>query len=238
MVQEITKLDSPIDVMYLMHAAFHALSERVEQMAADAQQGSDLSEFRESFDFWVKQLLYHATAEDTYMTAPLVDCQPARDNETEHAELARQGTELVGFLDKGDEAGISDSIKATVLALGEQEHRELADTLQEVEDLLKQEMGRDKVVARTRRHLYQRVLALRVLEFDHFENEEAFVVSLVRERIGEDDQLQMAKHLLMDDKAENPRWIIDWVRSELTPSEGALLDALEARFSGAPTASS
>ena len=234
MAQEITKLDGPIDVMYLMHVAFEALSERVERLAAKGQEGGDLSEFRESFDLWVKQLLYHATAEDTYMTAPLVNCQPARDNEAEHAKLAEQGRELVEFLDRGDEAGISDSIKSTVLALEEQEHRELADRLREVEEVLKKEMGREKVVARTRRHLYQRVMELRVLEFDHFENEEAFVLPLVRDRIGEQQQLELIRYLLIENQAENPRWIIDWVGSELTPKERALLDALEARFSEAP----
>lgn len=234
MAQEITKLDSPIDVMYLMHSAFQAISERVERLAAEAQEGGDLGTFREQFDFWVKQLLYHATAEDTYMTAPLVNCQPARENEAEHAALAQQGTELVAYLDKGDEAGISDSIRTAVLALEEAEHKELAARLHEVEEVLKKEIGRDKVLARTRRHLYQRVMALRVLEFDHFENEEAFVVPLVRDRIGEQQQLELVRYLLIDDRAENPRWIIDWVGSELAPKERALLDALEARFSEAP----
>ena len=234
MAQEITKLDSPIDVMYLMHAAFEALSERVERLAAEGQEGGDLGKFRESFDLWVKQLLYHATAEDTYMTAPLVNCQPARDSEAEHAELVQQGTELVAYLEKGDEAGVSDSIKSTILALEKQEHKELVARLHEVEEVLKKEIGREKVVARTRRHLYQRVMAFRVLEFDHFENEEAFVVPLVRERIDEQQQLEMVRYLLIDDRVENSRWIVDWVGSELAPKERALLYALEARFSEAP----
>ena len=237
MAQKITKLDSPIDVMYLMHAAFEALSQRVERLAAGGQEGGDLSEFRESFDFWVKQLLYHATTEDTYMTAPLVNCQPARESEAEHAELAEQGKELIAYLDKGDEAGISDSIRTAVLALEEGEHKELAGRLEEVEEILKKEIGRDKVLARTRRHLYQRVMALRVLEFDHFENEEAFVLTLVRERIAEEQQLGMVRHLLIDDEAENPRWIIDWVAEELAPAQRNLLASLEARFSEVPIAS-
>ena len=101
---------------------------------------------------------------------------------------------------------------------------------QEVEDALKQEIGQDRVLARTRRHLYQRVMAMRVLEFDHFENEEAFVVSLVGERISEQQQLEMARHLLFDDEAEDPRWIIDWVAAELTPAGRSLLSELESRL--------
>ncbi|MCH8206700.1 MAG: hypothetical protein IH956_06810 [Chloroflexi bacterium] len=60
MTDEITRLDSPIDVMYLMHKAFRVQSERTEHLAARAQDGSDLGEFMDSFNFWVRQLLYHA----------------------------------------------------------------------------------------------------------------------------------------------------------------------------------
>ena len=230
MSQEITKLESPIEVMSLMHEAFRAVSLRVERLAAEAQEGGDLGPFREAFDFWVKQLLYHATAEDTYMTAPLADSQPARDNEAEHAELAQRGGDLIAFMERGDEAGLSDSVKAAVLSLEKKEHKELTSKLKQVEDLLKKEIGHHRVVARARRHLYQQVMALRVLEFDHFENEEAFVISLVQERISEQQQLEIARHLLLDADAENPRWIIDWVADELPPAQRSLLSALEGRF--------
>ena len=95
MVEEITRLDSPIDVMYLLHKAFRAHSDRTEELAAQAEKGGDLKQFMEAFDFWIKQLLYHATTEDKYMTGPLTDQQPARDNEAEHAELVRQAGETV-----------------------------------------------------------------------------------------------------------------------------------------------
>ncbi|MCH8062045.1 MAG: hypothetical protein IH861_06040, partial [Chloroflexi bacterium] len=87
-----------------------------------------------------------------------------------------------------------------------------------------------KVVARTRRHLYRRVMGLRVLEFDHFENEEAFVCSIVRDRMSEKEQLDIVRRLLIDDTADDPRWIIDWVAEELEPRERKLLAELEARF--------
>ena len=91
------------------------------------------------------------------MTGPIADSQPARDNESEHAELAGQGTDLVNFMVRGDEAGLSDSVKAAVMGLEDAEHKALAQDLQDVADLLKKEIGQDKVTARTRRHLYQRV---------------------------------------------------------------------------------
>ena len=185
MLEEITKLAHPIDAMVLMHKAFHNLSLRTEQLAADGQSGDDLAEFKSSFDFWVKQLLYHAEIEDNYMTAPLTDSQPARDNEAEHDELRAQGGELIEFIGKGDTAGLEGSVRAAMLALEEEQHKELIEKVHEVEEVLKQEMGEDRVISRTRRHLYRRVTAMRVLEFDHFENEEAFVCSIVRDRMSE-----------------------------------------------------
>lgn len=231
MIEEITKLEAPIDVMILMHKAFHAASAKTEAQAAGLETGGDLGAFKKSFEFWITQLLYHATAEDKYMTAPLTDSQPARDNEAEHAELAKQGGELIEYMEKGDSAGLEDNVKAAMLALEEKQHVELVEKAKEVEALLMQEIGKDRVVARTRRHLYRRVMALRVLEFDHFENEEAFVCSLVRDRIDEQAQLGIVKQLLIDESAENPRWVIDWVASELSPGERKLLADLEARFS-------
>ncbi len=231
MAEEITKLDSPIDVMYLLHKAFRAQSARTERLAAGLEEGGDLRAFKEAFEFWGKQLLYHAGAEDDYMTAPLADSQAARDNEAEHEELRQYATEVIEFLEKGDAAGLAENVQAAMLALEGEQHEELAERFQGVEDLLKKAIGEDKVVARTRRHLYRRVMALRILEYDHFENEEAFVLSLVRERMSEHQQLEVAKRLLIDQDAEGPEWVIDWVASELSPGERKLLADLEARFS-------
>ena len=48
---------------------------------------------------------------------------------------------------------ISDGVKAAVMGLEDAEHKALGLDLQDVADLLKIEIGRDKVTARTRRHL-------------------------------------------------------------------------------------
>lgn len=236
MMEDITRLESPIDVMVLMHKAFHALSVRVEALAAEGENGGDLSEFKKGFEFWVTQLIYHADTEDQYMTDPLKDSQPARDNETEHAELKVHGGGILEFVGKGDEAGLEDNVKAAMLTLDEQQHDDLMDSAKNIQDILTNEMGQDKVMARTRRHLYRKVMDMRILEFDHFENEEAFVCSLVRDQMNEAQQLDLAKRLLIQESAENPRWIIDWVAEELKPNERQLLAELEARFEGISTA--
>ena len=236
MMEDITRLDSPIDVMVLMHKAFHALSLRVEGLAAASEKGGDLTEFQKGFEFWVKQLVYHATTEDDYMTGPLKNSQPARDNETEHVELVKHATGIVEFLGKGDTAGLEANVKAAMITMDEQQHEELVDSAKEIQEILTREMGRDKVITRTRRHLYRKVMDMRILEFDHFENEEAFVCSLVRDQMSEQQQLDLVKRLLVDESAEDPRWVIDWVAEELKPNERQLLADLEARFQGISTA--
>ncbi len=56
-------------------------------------------------------------------------------------------------------------------------------------------------------------------------------MSLVRERMSEHQQLEVAMRLLIDQDAEGPGWVIDWVASELSLGERKLLADLEARFS-------
>ena len=46
MLVDITRLDHPIDVMVLIHKAFHALSLRVEDLAAESQEGGRPEGFR------------------------------------------------------------------------------------------------------------------------------------------------------------------------------------------------
>ena len=203
-----------------------------QELAAKGQDGGDLGEFEKSFGFWVKQLLHHTKAEDEYMTAPLTDLKPARDNEAEHAELVRQGGEIVEFLAKGDTAGLAKDVQSA-LALEERQHKELVERVQEAEDALVVAIREKQVLARTRRHLYSRVMAMANAELDHFENEEAFVCPLISEKFSEERQLGMVKHLLIDPYDDDPRWIIDWVASELGPGERELLSDLEAKIEAA-----
>ena len=81
------------------------------------------------------------------MTGPIADSQPARDNESEHAELAGQWTDLVNFMVRGDEAVLSDSVKAAVMGLEDAEHLALAQHLQDVADPQKKAIGQYKMTA-------------------------------------------------------------------------------------------
>ena len=170
--ENMNRLEDPIDVMPLMHKAFRAVSDRTEELASKASTLEDIEELNQAFGFWVKQILYHATVEDEVMTGPLKDSQPARDNETEHADLAGKAGELAEFIGKGQGAGLAESVRDAAFTLEDEQHKELEDRFHEVEAALHQVLGDKKVTARTIRHIHSRVMGVRILELDHFENEE------------------------------------------------------------------
>ncbi|MCH8296659.1 MAG: hypothetical protein IH873_01200 [Chloroflexi bacterium] len=226
------KLEDPIDVMPLIHKAFRAVSDRTEALAAKASTFEDIAEMNGEFGNWVKQIVYHAAVEDEVMTGPLKDSQPARDNEREHAELAGKAGDLTSFIAMGNAAGLEESVREAAFSLEEEQHLALEEKFHEVETALKDVLGEKKVTARTIRHIHSRLIGVRILELDHFENEEAFVLSLVRDEMDEARQLNIVRRLLIDESAEDPRWIIDWVYSELDSEDQALLKDLETRFQG------
>jgi len=196
MTAEITKLESPIDAMYLIHKALSAMAARVETLIEQLEEGGSLQPFQAAFSRWAMALGYHAETEDRYMTVLLPDSKPARENEVAH--------------------------------------RGLAERLEEVQADLHEAIERAVVSARTQRHLYGKVVALRIAQDDHFEEEEAFVLPLIRQRIGEAQQLEMARRLLIDQDAEDMRWILDWVAGDLTPTQQQWLAGLADRFQEVP----
>ena len=180
--------------------------------------------------------MYHADVEDRYMTAPLTDFQPARLNEAEHVELATLLEDLASYTARGQARELEQRVKAAIIALHDQPHTELMERLEDVLAVLDEETGRTRVIARTKRHLYGKVVALRICQDDHLESEEAFVLPEVRERLSQAQQLEIAKRLLINEEAEQPDWILGWLAKELTPGDGRLLNDLTARFESLSTA--
>ena len=232
--ESIRKLDNPIDVMPLIHKAFRAVSERIEFLAADTSTDGGITELAKVFRFWAKQILFHATIEDEVITNALnkggLVRQAITDNETEHAILKGKAGELIGFFGRPSGYAAKDILRETAFTIEDDQHRELEKHVHEVETLINTALGEEKVTARTIRHAHSQLVTLRVLELDHFENEEAFVCSLVRDEVSEVDQLDMVRRLLIDDTADEPRWVIDWVYSELCPEDQNSLKDLEARI--------
>jgi hypothetical protein len=176
-------------------------AEKVEREADRLEEGSSLQPFRAAFNEWATALMYLSERED---------------------EL---------FVDHHSHAATpEDDSQAAILAANSDEHREMDEKFQNVMDVLNVEIGRTSVIRRTRQHLFGAVLALRIAQQDHIENERAFVLPSLKQRLNSQEQLEMVRGLLVDSMASDPRWIIDWVASELDPGEKELLADLEAKF--------
>ena len=89
--------------------------------------------------------------------------------------------------------------------------------------MLNYEIGRGQVIARTQRHLYQRIVALRVTQDARFECEEKFVLPEVRQRFPEDQQLETVLKLLIDEDSEDSEWVLNWLNDNLNAQERELL---------------
>jgi hypothetical protein len=70
MAEDITALDSPIDVMYPLHKALRAEAAHAEEVVRALESGESFQPFAQVFQRWATALEYHAVVEDQYMTGP------------------------------------------------------------------------------------------------------------------------------------------------------------------------
>ncbi|MAF40113.1 MAG: hypothetical protein CL696_14750 [Chloroflexi bacterium] len=207
MSSEITRLEQPLDVMFLIHKALRAEAVRTEKLSAELEDGSSLQPFKLAFNSWATALLYHAEAE--------------MGTDMAHPETSADG-----------EADLAARVKSAILAQEDAEHQELVEKVQDVLTVLDEDIGATSIITRTKQHLYRQVVSLRITQEDHLESEEALILPMVRTRLTEEQQLAVAKALLIDEQADDPRWIVDWVTRDLSPAEQKLLADLENRFNG------
>lgn len=233
---EVRSPDCPIDGMYLIHKALRVEAARVEEMVRTFNEGASLQPMIGAFNLWASALAFHAQQEDDHMTARMPGFPPARDNESEHRELGSLLGNLGALMERGDHRSMKTCVKDAMVALQEEQHGELVERLEEVMEVLNGEIGHSRVVARTQRHLYRCLVGLRVAQDDHLECEEEFVLPKIRETFDEAAQLEMMRTLLIDDEAEDPMWVMNWVSERLFLEERGYLKELAARFSLADSA--
>ena len=207
------------NIMVLIHRAFSAEAALVQKLIEDMQEEDSLQNFRLRFNSWAAVLMYHADTEDRYMTAPLTDFDLARSNEAEHAELADLADGLSQYLKDRDSETLERRVKVAAIALHEQQHDKLLTALQDILDVMDGESGKNKLVTRTLRHLYGKVVALRICQDDHFESEEALVLPEVEARFSTEEKKEIVRKLLLDEEAAKPTWVMDWVIKNTDPLE-------------------
>ena len=229
----IKTLESPIEVMYLMHKVFMSHSDHTLELVSKVETGEcSIIDVKRSFDLWIKHLLYHVQTEDDYMTGPLKEkkLQDGRmvlkENVSEHNDLREMGAEL--FAEIGKDA--RESLIEDVLALDDQNHEELLDQLRIADSAIIETLGKQTILRRGIRHLYRSIFDFIVVEFDHFENEESFVLPLVHDQMSYAEELECVRKLLIDDDSDNPTWILDFVRENLVDSDRKLLDEISENF--------
>ena len=210
---EVTQLESPIDVMYLIHKALRNEADRAIKLIDDMENGGPLQAFKLAFNEWATCLMFHAEQEDKYITVPLIQCTPSADDPS---------------------LGLADKVKSTMINQEEETQEELFSGLEDVFAVLNEDIGSTSVITRTKQHLYGQVMTLRIVQEDHLDTEEALVLPMVRRCFTEEEELLAARELLLDTAADDPRWVINWMSESLTDGERVLLANLEARFEKLP----
>ena len=88
------------------------------------------------------------------------------------------------FIALDNAAGLEESVREAAFPLDEEQHNLLEERFHNVKTTLKEGLGEKRVTVRTIRHIHSRLIGLRILELDHFGNEEAFFIPLVANEIG------------------------------------------------------
>ena len=190
----LSQMEYPIDVMLLIHKAFSADAADVEQYIGDFDEEHSMQSFTLSFNEWAVAMMYHADMEDAHMTVDM-EIDYARDNENEHTDIhtALEGVE--SLINLNENKDLEYRVKEAILSLSDALHVEVINKLQDVMDVLDEEIGQQALIPRTKRHLFEKVVNARVTQDDHFENEEAFILPIIREHWSEEEQLALVKIL-------------------------------------------
>jgi hypothetical protein len=106
--------------------------------------------------------------------------------------------------------------------------------LEDLQMCLHEELGRTIVIPRTQRQLIGKVIALLIAQADLLEEEEERLLPVLRQHLGEAEQLEIARCLLFDPESEDEHWMLDWVAQHLTEAERHALAAVVARFEPVP----
>jgi hypothetical protein len=140
----------------------------------------------------------------------------------------------LGFHADREDTYMTPLLPASALARdNEMAHQRLAQRLEAIRTSVR-EIGNNAVTTRTRRRLFGKVVALRIDQDDHLEEEEELVLPIIRERLSAAQQLEIAQRLLLDPHTEDESWVVAWLMQELTEPERHALAALMARFASIP----
>lgn len=209
----ITRLENPIDVVFLIHQALRTEAVKLEDIVKNLEIGGSLQTFILAFNTFAAVLVYHADQEDNYISAPLSNFHPSGIGDS-------------GPPGKFRGTSSADQVLKVLIAQEDELHQELIRKIQDVLTLLEEDIGTTSIILRTKQHLFRQVVRLRIALEDHLETEEALVIPLMREQMDRQLQEDLARALLFDRDADDQRWVIDWINQHLDPDKQAILERI------------
>jgi hypothetical protein len=206
-----------------------ATDEDLVQLAAKAADGYPID---------VMYLLHKALNVEAWRTVSIAERLDVGESLHPFVQAFESWEKALTFHADQEDVYMTPLFPASTLARdNEESHQRLAHKMDDIRTYL-QEIGEEALVTtRIRRRLFGKVVALRIDQEDHLEEEEELVLPMIRERISLVHQVEIVRRLLLDLTAEDPTWVVTWLMEDLTDTERKTLLALTARLASTPPAS-
>ena len=194
----------PIEVCKLINKALNAHAANAEGLVNDMEAGGTIQAFKLAFNNWASVLMFYLDQQENLLLPSLM--HKSSQNE-------QKGTLL--------------SLRDVILSNETHWHLNLMNMIEEVFVVLNEDIGSTTVIPRTRQHLLEKTVQLGIAQKDHLEYEQFLLMPIVLEFIDQDTQLEVVKGLLIDDLADEPRWVIEWLSIELSEEENNQIAKIE-----------
>ena len=169
--------------------------------------GGTIQAFKLAFNNWASVLMFYLDQQENLLLPSLMHMSSQNE---------QKGTPL--------------SLRDVILSNETHWHLNLMNMIEEVFVVLNEDIGSTTVIPRTRQHLLEKTVQLGIAQKDHLEYEQFLLMPIVLEFIDQDTQMEVVKGLLIDDLADEPRWVIEWLSIELSEEENNQIAKIEKQF--------
>ena len=204
---QIESMIPPIEVCKLINKALNAHAANAEALVNDMEAGGTIQAFKLAFNNWASVLMFYLDQQENLLLPSLMSM--SSQNEQKETPL---------------------SLRDVILSNETHWHLNLMNMIEEVFVVLNEDIGSTTVIPRTRQHLLEKTVQLGIAQKDHLEYEQFLLMPIVLEFIDQDTQLEVVKGLLIDDLADEPRWVIEWLSIELSEEENNQIAKMEKQF--------
>src|SRR5262245_15202556 len=217
--------------------AASAASEAAHAAATDEDPVQQATKAADAYPIDVMYLLHKALNVEAWRTVSIAERLDVGESLQPFVQAFESWEKALTFHADQEDVYMTPLLPTSPLARdNEASHQHLAHRMDEIRTYL-QEVGEAAVVTtRIRRRLFGQVVALRIDQEDHLEEEEELVLPMIRERLSTAQQLEIVRRLLLALDTEDPTWVVTWLMQDLTDTERKTLLALTARLASTPPA--